>query len=251
MRRTSLAGLLGLALAITCRDGDEDSSSAIRIMPLGDSITQADSEHDSYRRPLFRTLALEGHEVDFVGSLRSNHGGGPPRRDFDLDHEGHWGWRVDQVLEKIEGWVEAAKPDVLLVHLGSNDVFQRQSVSSTLEELSRLIDAVQRARPDASFLVARLITTAHPDPNSAIAELNEGILRLASKSTGRSTVSIVDLGGFDAARMTYDGVHPNAEGEIYLADRWLDALERHLDERERGKSDEKDDELSERHPVSP
>jgi lysophospholipase L1-like esterase len=28
--------------------------------------------------------------------------------------------------------------------------------------------------------------------------------------------------------MTYDGVHPNAEGEIHMADRWLAAVESYL-----------------------
>jgi lysophospholipase L1-like esterase len=203
-------------------------------MPLGDSITQADSEHDSYRRPLFKSLELEGWSVDFVGSLSSNYRGGPPRPDFDLDHEGHWGWRVDEILEDVRRWVLADEPDVLLVHLGSNDVFQDQSVSSTLDELSRLIDVVREARPDAAFLVAQVIPTSNGSRNRTIRELNAGISSLASKSTERSRVWIVDhFTGFDPARMTYDGVHPNADGEIHIADRWLAALELHIDESER------------------
>jgi lysophospholipase L1-like esterase len=201
----------------------------LRIMPLGDSITQADSEHDSYRRPLFKSLELEGRSVDFVGSLSSNYRGGPPRTDFDLDHEGHWGWRVDEILEDVRRWVLEEEPDVLLVHLGSNDVFQDQSASSTLDELSRLIDVVREARPDAAFFVARIIPTTNASRNRNLRELNASIASLASKSTERSKVTIVDhAAGFDPARMTYDGVHPNAAGEIHMADRWLDALERHF-----------------------
>ena len=209
----------------------------LRIMPLGDSITQADSEHDSYRRPLFKNLELEGRSVDFVGSLSSNYRGGPPRRDFDLDHEGHWGWRVDEILEEVGRWVLEEEPDVLLVHLGSNDVFQDQGVSSTLDELSRLIDVVRDARPDAAFLIAQIIPTSNASRNRTLRELNTGIASLESKSTERSKVRIVDhFTGFDPARMTYDGVHPNPEGEIHMAERWLEglaALERHVDESER------------------
>ena len=97
------------------------------------------------------------HAVDFVGSLRSRH----PRPDFDRDHEGHWGWRVDQVLEEVRDWVAAEEPDILLIHLGSNDLFQGQSVSSTLEELEELVDAVRESRPNAMFLVAQIIPTSH------------------------------------------------------------------------------------------
>ena len=236
--------ILLLVLLTACgNESDSQTTPAIpaaaaetpeRIMPLGDSITQADSEHDSYRRPLFKSLELEGRSVDFVGSLSSNYRGGPPRADFDLDHEGHWGWRVDEILGAIRGWAEAQEPDVLLVHLGSNDVFQDQSVSSTLDELSRLIDVVRESRPDAAFLVAQIIPTRNSSRNRTIRELNASISSLASKSTDRSKVRIVDqFTGFDPGRMTYDGVHPNAEGEIHMADRWLEALERHLDESER------------------
>jgi lysophospholipase L1-like esterase len=210
------------------------AAARVRIMPLGDSITQADSEHDSYRRPLFKSLELEGRSVDFVGSLSSNFRGGPPRRDFDLDHEGHWGFRVDEILEDVRRWVLAEEPDVLLVHLGSNDVFQDQSVSSTLDELSRLIDVVREVRPDADFLVAQILPTNNPSRNRTLRQLNASIASLASKSTERSRVAIVDqFTGFDPERMTYDGVHPNAEGEIHMADRWLAALERYFGERQR------------------
>jgi GDSL-like Lipase/Acylhydrolase family len=220
--------------AIPAATEEAPSPAPTRVMPLGDSITQADSEHDSYRRPLFKSLELGGRSVDFVGSLSSNYRGGPPHPDFDPDHEGHWGWRADEILGEIRGWAEAEQPDVLLVHLGSNDVFQGQSVSSTLDELARIIDAVREERPDAAFLIAQIIPTTNASRNRALGELNAGISSLAAKSTERSKVRTVDqFTGFDPGRMTYDGVHPNAEGEIHMADRWLAALELYFDESER------------------
>ena len=42
--------------------------------------------------------------MDFVGSLKENYGGMPRHTDFDMDHEGHWGWRADQVLARIDKW---------------------------------------------------------------------------------------------------------------------------------------------------
>ena len=79
-------------------------------------------------------------------STTVNHRGPPPNDDFDHDHEGHWGWRVDEILGDIHRWAEEYQPDVVLVHLGSNDVFQRQSLDSTLDELGELIDAVREAQ---------------------------------------------------------------------------------------------------------
>jgi hypothetical protein len=31
-----------------------------------------------------------------VGSLRKNNGGSNPQPDFDLNHEGRWGWHINQ-----------------------------------------------------------------------------------------------------------------------------------------------------------
>ncbi len=199
----------------------------IRIMPLGDSITQGDSEHNTYRRALWKSLEAEGYRVEFVGSLRAHHRGAPPLDDFDRDHEGHWGFRTDEVLDRIRAWVIESEPDVLLIHLGSNDVFQGESIDTTVSELSEMIDAVRESRPRATFLLAQIIPTTTGGANASIRVLNARIPEVAaSKSTPASRVIVVDqFTGFDATRQTYDGVHPNPDGEIHLSDRWLEALE--------------------------
>lgn len=196
-------------------------------MPLGDSITQGDSDHNTYRRPLWKSLESKGFRVDFVGSLRAHHRGAPPLDDFDRDHEGHWGWRADEILDRIRGWVVDSQPDVILIHLGSNDVFQDQSIDSTVSDLSEIIDTVRESRPEATFLLAQIIPTTNRAANARIRELNARIPEIAaSRSMPRSPVLVVDqYSGFDAARQTYDGVHPNPDGEIHLSERWLEALE--------------------------
>ena len=205
---------------------DTAATALVRIMPLGDSITQGDSDHNTYRRPLWKSLRAEGYNVDFVGSLRVNHRGPPPNDDFDHDHEGHWGWRVDEILGDIHRWAEEYQPDVVLVHLGSNDVFQRQSLDSTLDELGELIDAVREAQPQATLLLAQILPTDSSAANTRIRNLNARIPELAAaKSTATSRVLVVDhFTGFDPASQTYDGVHPNADGDIHLSDRWLESL---------------------------
>ena len=58
----------------------------VKVMPLGDSITDGDGgSYDGYRGYLYDSLDIGNDgvpdDVEFVGSLSSNHG----------DHEGHGG----------------------------------------------------------------------------------------------------------------------------------------------------------------
>ena len=236
---------LTLALFLACRDETDppasatpsettttptaETSPATRIMPLGDSITQADADHDSYRRPLWQRLEASGARVDFVGSQRRHHRGEPPHADFDIDHEGHWGWRVDEVLEHIDGWMEDAQPDVVLIHLGSNDLFQRQGVPGTLEELSALVDTLRASVPGVRIVMAQIIPTTTAATNARIEALNARLPSLAASKSIRLVDHFTD---FDAFALTYDGVHPNVSGEARMAERWLESLLPLLDETE-------------------
>ena len=198
-----------------------------RIMPLGDSITQSDTTHNSYRRPLWQMLENAAYSGDFVGSLTSNWNGPPPDPDFDMDHEGHWGWRADQVLANINAWAAAAQPDIVLIHLGHNDLWQGQSVASTIDELGQIIDEVRLVNSSATFLLAQVIPAMSGIGLDQIPDLNTQIPALAaSKHSADSPVVVVDqYTGFDPDTDTWDGVHPNASGEQKMAQNWYDAIQ--------------------------
>lgn len=228
--RRGLAILGAVLLLGSAGCGCAESNTAIRIMPLGDSITQGSRSYDSYRRALWRRLQEAGYAVDFVGSTQRNHGGSPPRPDFDLDHEGHWGWRVDQVLAELEPWAQAAQPDVVLVHLGSNDLFRPEEPAAVVQELRAVVETLRRVNPRVVILLAEIIPAGGGE--APMRAYNAGVRALAGESFGESRVKAVDLfTGFDPERHTYDGVHPNKDGEALMADRWFEALRPILDAR--------------------
>ncbi|QDA59510.1 PA14 domain-containing protein [Hymenobacter jejuensis] len=199
----------------------------VRIMPLGNSITQADHNHDSYRRPLWFKLKDGGYNVDFVGSQNSSFNAPSPHPDFDLNHEGHWGWRADQILGSVQDWATANTPDIVLMHVGTNDMLQGQSVESTLDEISQIVDRLRVANPSVKILMAQLIPTTQSGPNANLNILNSLIPGLASqKTTSQSPIIVVDQNsGFDASTLTYDGIHPREGGEELMASRWYQALQ--------------------------
>ena len=206
------------------------------ILTLGDSITQSNRENFGYRYRLWTKLIDDSRSFDMVGSITYNFGGNPswPQHmglNFDQDHEGHWGWRTDEILNgrlaagSLTEWLDYYTPDVVLIHLGTNDVYQNQSTTSTVEELKQVIDMLRADNPDVIIFVAKLIPTAS-SRNTGIIELNaemEGIAAL--KSTAQSPVHVVDhYTGFDAITDTYDGIHPNAVGEKKMAENWNAAM---------------------------
>ncbi|MBD1822466.1 cellulose-binding protein [Cyanobacteria bacterium FACHB-DQ100] len=206
----------------------DGTPTSIRIMPLGDSITQADRNHNSYRRPLWLKLRAAGYDVNFVGSTKSHYLGNAPKSDFDQDHEGHWGWQADEVLAQIARWSATAKPDVVLIHLGTNDILGGQSFDGAIAELRKLIEVMRQRNPRLKILISQLIPSSGGE--ALTQQFNQQIVALArSINSQTSPVILVDqFSGFDVQQDTYDGLHPNESGEQKMADRWFQALEKAL-----------------------
>jgi acyl-CoA thioesterase-1 len=198
----------------------------VKIMPLGDSITQGYRGRDSYRRDLWLKLKEAGADVDFVGSMKNNFMGTPAHEDFDMDHEGHWGWRADQILEKIDSWAAKFKPNIVLMHLGTNDIGSQQDITETVTELKKIIALLRKHNPGVTILLAQIIPVAFTYANIRIMKFNDALPELAkSLNSERSPIIIVNhFSGFDAMRDTYDGIHPNESGIKKMVVKWAAAL---------------------------
>lgn len=201
------------------------AAETLRVMPLGDSITEGTRSEPGYRPVLWQLLENSGYQVDFVGSM-SGHYGDRAAGDFDPDHEGHWGWRADEVLERIDGWAAASRPDIVLLHLGSNDVGTGESPAQTAGEIARIIEILRDRNPSVTVLLAQIIPIAHPLAAMRIRRFNDALEDLADDlDRPESPVRVVDhYAGFDADDDTYDGIHPNANGAGKMAHKWYDAI---------------------------
>ncbi len=213
----------------------------VNIVPLGDSITQAEKGYNSYRRSLNKKLLAAGYQVNFVGSMNQTKDCTDfPSQDFDFDHEGHWGWRIDEVIEgrqaqcsgegKIADWLNNYTPDLALIHLGTNDVFRGDSVSSSSAELKQIVEILRQKNPNIAIFIAQLIPTDDKQVNKAIIDLNQQITTLVAEiNQTNSPVILVDqYSGFNPRHDTYDGVHPNLQGEEKIAQKWFEAIDTYL-----------------------
>jgi len=194
-----------------------ESNGGVRVLPLGDSITDGFTEPGGYRTPLWQRLS--GREVDFVGSTSSS-----PAGLGDHDHEGHPGWRVDQLDAGIVTWIRLARPRTVLLHAGTNDLNQNHDVATTPARLGALIDRIRSLAPLAEVFVAQIT----PIPDDAVLEgrvraFNAALPAVVAQRGPRT--HLVDMhSGFAAADLE-DGVHPTSAGYAKMADRWAAALE--------------------------
>ncbi|MFP8959741.1 GDSL-type esterase/lipase family protein [Streptomyces nanhaiensis] len=197
----------------------------VRIMPLGDSITGSPG---CWRSLLWNRLQDAGHtDVDFVGTLGPQGCGQP----HDGDNEGHGGALVTDVASRnlLPGWLAATRPDIVVMHFGTNDVWSNRSPETVLAAYGTLVDQMRASNPGMKVLVAQIIPmnpATCDECAGRVVALNERIPDWArSKSTPESPVIAVDQWtGFSTASDTYDGVHPNASGDEKIAARWFPAL---------------------------
>jgi acyl-CoA thioesterase-1 len=202
---------------------------ARKIMPLGDSITMGISQYQCYRYYLDSLLNRVGYAHDFVGSLHITFDGSTGSG-YDPDHEGHWGWAADQILPQIGTWARAASPDIVLMHLGDNDILHENPngvIPRTINELGAIIDTLRGVNPLVTIFIAQLIPAIGSRDRMYIDSLNQQIPALAaSRSTGQSRIIVVDQNtGFNYATDIADDYHPNSSGARKMAAKWFAALQ--------------------------
>ena len=191
---------------------------AIKILPLGDSIT-VNIENKSYRFYLWKLLKAEGYNVDFVGNKRNQ-----TFDDFDPDHEGHSGWRADQIAESLNWWLNGYTPDIVLLHIGHNDFFQGDTVDNVIDDIGKIIDILQANNPKVIIFLAQIIYPNWKQTN--FTDLNSKILTLAeSKTNFQSIIIPVNQNeNFNPETDTYDRCHPNDRGDQIIAQQWFNAI---------------------------
>ncbi|MEV4133235.1 lectin [Dactylosporangium sp. NPDC049742] len=196
-----------------------ESNGGVRVMPLGDSITDGANVPGGYRIGLWQRLANAGVATDFVGS-----GFNGPASLGDHDHEGHSGWRIDQLDADITGWIQAASPRTVLLHIGTNDIGQNYDVPNAPARLSALIDKIRLNAPQAHIFVAQITPLANTANEAKVNTFNAAIPGIVAQK-GPLT-HVVDMHtGFTVAGDIADGIHPNAAGYDKMAARWFAALQ--------------------------
>jgi lysophospholipase L1-like esterase len=227
------------------------------LMSLGDSITDGvlsggtppAPERVGYRRRLLNDLSANGFHVDFVGSRSGGQAANPPIRD--PHHEGHPGFTAadiagvdgDPDLANVYTWLTMNPADVVLLHIGTNQI-NRDGIDAETraEQVGEILNEIDRwerdnATPVTVFL-ALIIDRSNEDgsfPNPRVDEYNQ---RLTNLAASRSQDDIIIVDQHDTLDTTCDDgdcdyalqpdnmqyVHPNQGGYNKLSEVWLSGL---------------------------
>jgi lysophospholipase L1-like esterase len=185
---------------------------ALRIMPLGDSITfgVGSSTGSSYRAVLWNLLTGAGDRLDFVGTQRS---GQLP----DLDNEGHSGWIISQIAGIADSVLATYRPNIVTLHIGTNDMNRSIDVATAPARLGALIDQILRDAPDTTVLVATLVPSTDAGTEARVVAYNQAIPGVVTQRQGQGKhVRLVDMSAVTAADMA-DSLHPNDNGYVKMA----------------------------------
>ncbi len=161
-----VAGASTTPVSLTAKVDAADGE-AIKIMCIGDSITDGYFGADGYRKYLYHELTELGYNIDMVGAKS----GGNSYTDngetftYDGDHSGYSGYAIQYItgtetrqgiLEMIEStdMINMCDPDIVLLQIGTNDILSayNDGIEARLENLVRTIMADMTDENDVLFL---------------------------------------------------------------------------------------------------
>ena len=213
-----------------------------KILPLGDSITAGagaqPGDGGGYRVELFTKAVNDNKHITFVGSLSS----GPTTvagATFPKNHEGHIGWKIDQV-SGIATTAQALKdlPQIVLLFIGTNDEGYASSAAGASDRLGQLIDKIVAALPNSLLVVSSIYPfsgckdtnytpTQCADNVAAYDTAMAGVIQ-QRVTQGKHLIS-VDMSTPPTGALSTDNVHPNATvGYPWMGDTWYAAIRSYL-----------------------
>ncbi|WP_422769707.1 GDSL-type esterase/lipase family protein [Plantactinospora sp. WMMC1484] len=217
----ALLAVVLVTVAILLQGGHRvEAAAGVRVLPLGDSITDGFNVPGGYRIDLWQKVVAGGYTVDFVGSQANG-----PASLGDRDHEGHSGWRIDQIDANIVSWLTTFQPQTILLHIGTNDVFQNRDLPNAPNRLAALIDRITTTAPNAKLFVATIVPAGSASTDAQVRSFNAAIPQIVqTRANAGRQVYLVNMYSALTAADLADGIHPNATGYSKMATTWYNAL---------------------------
>jgi lysophospholipase L1-like esterase len=226
------------------------------IMPLGASVTEGLGNGDTlqflpggYRTRLYSDLHGAGYSFSFVGTQTTN-----PSPTLSqagqTHHEGHSGYTITQIANNLDGddnsggnnrgfWFhKPAPPDIILLHIGGNEILQGFPTTTTAQRLDKLIGQIVADSSTSLLFVSSLQAFKDANMNRLAQAYNEQIRDVIVPKYADLGYNVrfvdqysnfVDANG-NAIHLGPDGRHPDQTGYDLMGDTWAAALQQAIPE---------------------
>ncbi|KAL8802009.1 MAG: hypothetical protein Q9182_004086 [Xanthomendoza sp. 2 TL-2023] len=190
----------------------------LRILPLGASIIAGahSSDGNGFRKVLSDTLR-KTNTVSYVGSQ-----GTAP-----LQHEGHPGWIIQDV-SSVAGDSLPSRPNVVLIHVGTNDLLTNNNIEQAPDRMGALIDHVLAVATDAVVLVAQILPSSRDGAFDNFVRFNARVASVINQKQNQGK-KVMKVWMPVTTDDLVDGIHPGDAGYNKMAQAWIKGLQRAAD----------------------
>lgn len=235
---------LGAADSVSAEETDNDK---IRVMPLGDSITDGFWLTGGYRTTLCDMLEQSGYS-DMVDMVGPNWGGDC----YDPQHAGYSGYSIDNIdqsdsisgartgISSFADWLMQENPaDVIMLQIGTNDILSYYDLDNICVRLENLVNQLLSYIDDDGIIYVATIPCMDASNTLYISEYyftvdsmdaivdkyNSEIKQMVSRLQAEGkNVALSDINSILSKSDLYDGVHPNADGYKKMGEYWYKML---------------------------
>ncbi len=221
----------------------------IRIMPVGDSITNGDGETGGYRKYLDYALKQKNISFDMVGPKKDmnasfNYNG--QNVQYDSDHAGYSGFQI----KEVPGWGQAQNtgslynelkngnkvkqynPDIILLIIGTNDMTANRDLGACSDDLHALLDyMLENMNQNGMIFLASIPEfTAYGGSPQRVGNYNSTVKKVAEDYEGSGKhVKFADIHGcLSTSDLSSDNLHPSGKGYEKMGKFWAETISDYL-----------------------
>lgn len=244
-KATAAASAAAIMLTGALRPVRAEETEPVRLMCLGDSITDGFWMAGGYRNTLCELITADGLEpqIDMVGPQWGGTG-------YDPQHAGYSGYSIEDIPNQRMGllnfseWLMESYPaDVVFLEIGTNDILSLYDLEHLGDRLDRLIEVILSHLPENGRLylatlpimnadVTTYIDISQESMDEKLDLCNTQIRALAEqKQEAGKPVELAEINLLLTMDDLVDGVHPNETGYEKMGKFWYARLTEYLAER--------------------
>jgi hypothetical protein len=206
-----------------------------RVMIVGDSISAGPG---CYKKYLLADLNANGYtNFDFVGEYTDDCGGGVMHSAVSCSTAEQYTQPTFTLPNCFQGTTFPGlsalatehRPDLLMIQLGVNDVWNAQPIDTILGNYATLLQQARAQNPNVVIAVAQIQQIRPTDGGDPVFARAQQLIEavpawVQTQSQPQSAVFVADLWTNSDTAETNDGVHPNDAGAQRMGENWYNAL---------------------------